>query len=702
VGIAIDAAQHTIYVANPQDNTVSVVDSSSCTAIRTSGCGQASPTVPLGNFPLFPVLDAQTHTVYIDNGFENTVSMIDTDSCNAGNTSGCSAAPPTVTVGNGPGNPAIDLATNTIYVNNFSDGTVSVINGNTCNAGDTAGCAQTHTIPVGPAPAAVAVDQTTDTVYVPDMSNGTVSVIRGATCNSVDTSGCGQTPATISGVGINLSAVAIDEKSDTVYVSGGPTGSDQNLGSVALIDGATCNGANHSGCDQTPQTTPVGSNPIWVTEDPATDTVYVLNQEDSDLSVIDAATCNAATTDGCVAVPPALTMGFIGGTVEVDQTTNTIYATSQATNSVSVLDGAHCNAHHTEGCARSARATTVGTAPQGMAVDQSTNTVYAGNRTDDDLSVIDTTKCNAGEGSACGAAWPTVATGVWPQAVAFDGRTDTAYTANVGENFNGGDTVSAIDGASCNSRAQSGCGKSPADVTVGNIPFALGVDEATNTIYVANIADGTVSVINGATCNGTDHSGCGQTPPAITVGPGPAAIAVDDSTDTIYVANNWTDTVSVINGATCNGVVHYGCSQTPATITVGNAPLATAVDQRTHTLYVETSAGAVSFVDTTACNADHTSGCTQTPPTVAVDGFTFGIAIDQATDDVYVPSVRDSSVYILAGADCNAGNSTGCKPRAVPARMGGFGGNVVIDQAAHTFYVPDNGDGNVSYFRLGQ
>ena len=701
VGIAVDTAQHTLYVANPQDNTVSVIDSSSCTAIRTSGCGQtSSPTVTLGSFPLFPVLDEQNHTVYVDNLFDNTISMIDTATCNASTTSGCAGTPPTFSVGSFPSNPAIDLATNTIYVPNNGDGTVSVINGNTCNAGITSGCAQIRTITAGPAPTAAAVNQTTDTVYVPDSSNGTVSVINGATCNSSNTSGCSQTPTTISGVGINLSAVVVDEASDTVYVTGGPGGGDQNLGTVALIDGGTCNGTDDSGCGQTLQTTPVGSGPIWVTENPATRTVYVLNQEDSDLSVLDAASCNAATTSGCLTVPPALAMGFSGGMVEVDQTTDTVYATSQGTNSVSVLDGAHCNAAHTEGCTRFAPTTTVGTGPQGMAVDQSTNTVYVGNRTDDNLSVIDASKCNATKGSDCGTAWPTVATDAWPHALAFNDRSGTVYTANVGANFNGPYTVSVVDGASCNAKVQSGCARSPATVNVGSVPLALAVNEATDTIYVANLLDGTVSVINGATCNGTDHSGCGQTPPTITVGPGPWAIAVDESTDTIYVANNFTDTVSVIDGATCNGAVHSGCGQTPATITVGNAPLGAAVDQQAHTLYVESLDGTVSFVDTRACNAGHTSGCGQTPPTTTVGDFPFGMTIDQATDDVYVTSRVESDVWVLDGHACNADHSNGCRPTTIPARMGGFGSDPVIDQAAHTVYVPNNGDGNVSFFRL--
>ena len=92
---------------------------------------------------------------------------------------------------------------------------------------------------------------------------------------------------------------------------------------------------------------------------------------------------------------------------------------------------------------------------------------------------------------------------------------------------------------------------SVADSADGNSALSLAVNQATNSIYTANIADGehpgTVSVINGATCNGTNHAGCSQTPAMVAVGNYPAAITVDPATDTAYVANS-DNTISVIHG----------------------------------------------------------------------------------------------------------------------------------------------------------
>ena len=67
-------------------------------------------------------------------------------------------------------------------------------------------------------------------------------------------------------------------------------------------------------------------------------------------------------------------------------------------------------------------------------------------------------------------------------------------------------------------------------------------------------------MINGATCNGTNHSGCGKTSPVIKVGGMPGPVAVDQATDTIYVVNfAGRGKVSVINGATCDAANRSGC-----------------------------------------------------------------------------------------------------------------------------------------------
>jgi YVTN family beta-propeller protein len=707
VAVAVDQATHTAYVGNGNDGTVSVINTATCNAVISFGCGRTPPTVTLATAalsgPVDAVVDQATDTIYVVNIGGDSVSVIDGKTCNASVTSGCANIPPTVTVGSGPDGLAVDQATDTVYVANVNDNTVSVINGATCNASVTTGCSQTPaTITVGVQPGVPAVDQATDTVYVPDSNNGgagTVSVIDGKTCNATVRTGCDQNPPAIP-VGFSPLAAAVDQATDTVYVPTGPVGSATNLGLVYVLNGSTCNARVTSGCGQSAPTVTVGSNPIGVVVDPVTHSVFVLNDEDSTVSVIDGATCNAVFTSDCNQRPPDLATGYFPGYLDVDLATDTVYVSNQDENTVSVLDGGACTLTHQSGCRHAVPTTTVGTAPQGIAVNQATNTVYVGNRSDNDLSVINGALCNASQPSGCGRGWPTVGTGPTPQAVAVDQRTDTIYTANsdADNNFSG-TTVSVINGAACNATVTSGCDRAPATVTVGNGPNALAVDQSTDTIYVANINDNTVSVINGGTCNATITSGCGQDPPVIKVGSRPDGVAVDQATDTVYVTNGGDNTVSVINGATCNATITSGCGQSPPTIAVGNGPFGAAVDEITNTLYVANSGGStVSVINTATCNATVTSGCGQAPPTMATEGLPFGVALDQASDTIYVDSIVGSSTDVFNGATCNAKITSGCGQSPVSVPMGGWPSNVTVNPATSTVYVPDNVDGQVSLF----
>jgi YVTN family beta-propeller protein len=82
--------------------------------------------------------------------------------------------------------------------------------------------------------------------------------------------------------------------------------------------------------------------------------------------------------------------------------------------------------------------------------------------------------------------------------------------------------------------------KENASINVGPSPSAIGVDEDTNTIYVANFDANTVSVIDG-----DNNTRIGKDIP---VGKYPSAIGVNSDTDKIYVANFGDNTVSVIDG----------------------------------------------------------------------------------------------------------------------------------------------------------
>jgi YVTN family beta-propeller protein len=733
--VAVDQTTHTAYVGNTNDNTVSVINTATCNATVTTSCGVTHPWIPIDSAADAGLVDAavdeKTDTIYVvnladfsqtsTNGAGNTVSVINGATCNASVTTGCGQVPEEVALsgdadnGVAPDGVAVDEATDTIYVADGGDNSVSVIDGATCNGKVTSGCSQipaTVTLGANTGPSVPAVDQATDTVYVPDLGTGTVSVLDGATCNATVAAGCGNTPPQVS-VGGDPMAAAVDQATNTIYIA---AASNSGLGSLDVIKGATCDASVTTGCGQTPASVPAGSNADDVVLDPVTHNVFVVNQNDSTVSIFDGAICNALDEAGCDQNAPVVATEFDPGYLDLDIASDSVYVANYDNgtgNTVSVLNGAACTFAQQFGCRHDAPTTAVGGGPQGSAADPATNTIYVANGNDSDLSVIDGASCNAFLAFGCRSSWPIVGTGASPFAVAVDQQTDTVYVANAGFNASPPDTVSVINGATCNAHVSSGCAQKPATVTVGITPYGVAIDEATDTIYVANVNFGppgvgstSVSVINGATCNATVRSGCGLTPYSIPWGSDmPADVAVDQATDTLYVTNGDNGTVSVIDGATCNGHVTSGCSK-KGTINVGSEPWGLAVNEATDTVYVadqgsDAGNSGVSVIDGATCNATNQSGCSQTPATLGAGTEPSQITVDQATGAVYAASSLDSDTDVFNGSTCNATTTSGCAQTPVSVPMGGYPGNPVVDAANDTVYVPDNDDNDVSYFWAG-
>ena len=192
-GVAVDPSTHTAYVTNVDDDTVSVIDEATSTV---------TVTVTVGGGPLTVAVDPSAHTAYVTNGGNGTVSVID---------GATGTVTSTITVGSGPDAVAVDPGTHTAYVANGEAGTVSVI--------DEATGTVTSTVTVGSDPDAAAVDPTTHTAYVTNGGNGTVSVIDEAT---------GTVTGTVP-VGADPSGVAVDPAFHTAYVT------NQGAGAVSVI-----------------------------------------------------------------------------------------------------------------------------------------------------------------------------------------------------------------------------------------------------------------------------------------------------------------------------------------------------------------------------------------------------------------------------------------------------------------------------------
>ncbi len=364
-----------------------------------------------------------------------------------------------------------------------------------------------------------------------------------------------------------------------------------------------------------------------------------------------------------VTVAPTASVGGFPTGVAVDSATDTVYVASGSSSALSIINGKSCNASSSSGCTSVNSVSTRGEDAIGVAVDEQTGTVYAVNSSGT-LAVIDARTCSAVETSGCAKTSALVNLAGGPEFLALNAKTDTIYVADTASG-----AVSVIDGKTCNAADTSGCSKAPATVKVGQGAFPIAVDESTNTVYVGTLSGrgaggGATYVIDGNHCDSTDTSGCATAPKSVSVGSGPAGIAVDQSTGTVYVSSE-AGTVSLISEKTCKATDTSGCSKRAPTVTIESDPRGSALDPATHTLYV-TNAGSntVSMIDTSTCNALETSGCSAPPKTIPVGNSPRRIALDPATHTAYVVNVLDNTVSMIDTQHCNATDTRGCPTRS--------------------------------------
>jgi DNA-binding beta-propeller fold protein YncE len=652
-GLAVDQATDTIYVTNQNAGTVSVIDGATCNSQVTSGCTQTPPQVPVGGTPVAVTVDQANHTAYVVNAATNNVSMVNTATCNAAHLGGCSGQhPPTVAVGVGPAWAAVNQKTLTVYVANdnfigsptvFNNGTtVSVFDASACNATTQAGCSHQGLITVGTGPIMIVADPASNTTYTTNIAARTVSVIDGRTCDAADLAGCAaQTPGTVT-VGVDADAAALDGPAHTLYVT------NFHDGTVSVINTSACNGRHRRACPRlVAPTLQTGNEPDAAVADPATGTLYVPNGLDNDVSVIDTARCDATQTAGCRHPAPSVADHVF--LISADPATDTLYAGNLSQPQIDVINAATCNPRNLSGCAPVAEIPMAHPQANVGAIDEATHTLYASDPFTGTTSVINTAACNATHTGGCAKAAATIKIGPFPGQPVLNPATRALYVPYGGN----ASKVAVVNAATCNAEDTAGCGQAPAVARVGQGTFTLAVSAATDTIYGQNAgtaASGfsnghTVSVINGATCNGTDHSGCGHLAATANVGLNPQGVAVNDATHTVYVTNNadgnLPGTVSVINGATCNGTHTTGCSGPFPTMATGLSPLLATIDTRTNTLYVsDFSSAAVSVLNTAQCDAAVTSGCHTTARLQAVGSQPYDVIINQRTSTAYVTQLR--------------------------------------------------------------
>lgn len=214
-----------------------------------------------------------------------------------------------------------------------------------------------------------------------------------------------------------------------------------------------------------------------------------------------------------------------------------------------------------------------------------------------------------------------------PTAFAGNSNTGKLYLVNQGSTPGSG-SVTAIDANTCTADT---C--SSTTIPTGGMPNVIAVNSTTNKIYIADSLANTVSIYNGAN-NGLLMP--------VVVGGGQHAIAIDEAAGKIYVTSYASSTVTVID-ATTNMAI--------ATVSVANFPDAITVNPSNHKVYVSTvngaSLGSVWIFD------GNTIGTGSVPLAKVGVGASAtpvnAIAYNPTSNKVYLSNSSGSSISIIDG-----------------------------------------------------
>jgi len=520
-GLGINPVTNTLYVANKDSNTTTVIDGRTNTVVTN---------IPVGHSPYCVDVNPRTNQIFVTNrGFpvDGVITTV-TDSMSVSVIDGRNnKVIRTLMVGKSPEGISVDPIRQTIFVANSGSYSVSILNGsydhfkvlaNVDLASENfTGSPQVYNLATN-----LAVNPKTNKVYVTSEDADLVNVLR-VEYNTI--------PNVESAKTVKLNTLLLTGKITPSHVR---------------QPGTTLPGIS------------VGNAPHGIAVDPFTDMIYVTNQESDSVSVINGKSQSAVIKD--------IPVGTFPHVVAVNPITNRIYVTNWGTidvnsNIVSVIDG-KTNQIVAE--------IHTGKSPHSVVVDPYTNRAYVTNEDDNTISVIDGNSYKV---------LKTIRVGHSPEEAAINTHNSLVYFTNADDN-----TVSVIDGNSYKVLKTIRVGHSPADIVVneaanmiyvanqdddtisvingskdhgtvigtissGTQPHGEAFNQDTNKLYVSNVGSNTISVIN-VTANRTIDT--------ITIG-GPnladdfdfaSHIAVNPNDNFIYVTSQDANAVTVIDGYT--------------------------------------------------------------------------------------------------------------------------------------------------------
>ena len=166
---------------------------------------------------------------------------------------------------------------------------------------------------------------------------------------------------------------------------------------------------------------------------------------------------------------------------------------------------------------------------------------------------------------------------------------------------------------------------------VGSYPVGIGINPVTNKLYVANQFSNSVTVIDGNTNNIES---------TIQVDNFPYDLEVNSYNNRIYVTNRGSNTVSVIDGST---------NQRLSNINVGESPVGISIDPSENIIYV-TNLGKNSSLSIIDGISNKVTG------TVELNGIFYGIAVNPLTKTIYLSNIKNHTISVLDGTTKNVIN----------------------------------------------
>jgi YVTN family beta-propeller protein len=272
----------------------------------------------------------------------------------------------------------------------------------------------------------------------------------------------------------------------------------------------------------------------------------------------------------------------------------------------------------------------------------------------------------------------TVYVGKNPVAVAVDGRTGRAFVVVQGDyalhgNPTGNGSVRVVDTRH---------GRVLRTVGVGLSPSAVAVDERTGRVFVANDGERSVSVLDAYS---------GTVLRTVRVGFGPIAIATDDREGRVLVANEGvTDSAGHPLGDGSVSMLNARGGKVLGTVGVGMSPSTIAVDQQRGRAYVlnRVSAnggvvnGTLSVLDVRRVQLVATITLRASPSAIAVDARTGHVFVVSETAPI-AGTMSPARVTLLDPANGRASRTT---------TIGGFPQGIAVADRAGWVFVAGGGD----------